>query len=141
MEENVLLIPDVKQKMNHWIVKVTITEELATFIGYRNGTRYKRYILTDDEGNSIPAIIYGSEIAMFMKALKLHGVYNISNAVIKQQVGAHQMHGYNSHWVLQRNTLIRHLPNEQPNLDYFLDGITKFDEISDSMADVEATIG
>ncbi|GAA0155905.1 hypothetical protein LIER_13524 [Lithospermum erythrorhizon] len=62
MDQNVVMIPDVKPELDHWMVRVTITEEMPTFIGYKNGTRYKRYIFTDDQGNTVPAIVFATSI-------------------------------------------------------------------------------
>ncbi|GAA0141444.1 hypothetical protein LIER_35396 [Lithospermum erythrorhizon] len=87
MKDNVIMIPDVKQGLDRWTMKVTVTEVLPTFVGYQHGTRYKRYILTDDQGNTIPEIVYGTDIRLYDGLLNLHGVYDISNAAVKPQTG------------------------------------------------------
>ncbi|KAG9145525.1 hypothetical protein Leryth_024135 [Lithospermum erythrorhizon] len=53
MEKSLVLIPAVTRGMTHWIVKVTITKEMPTLVGYQRGTRYKRYMLTDVECDTL----------------------------------------------------------------------------------------
>ncbi|KAL6568843.1 hypothetical protein OROHE_003584 [Orobanche hederae] len=121
MADPVVLIPDVTKGLNRWTVKVTVTEEMPTLVGFQHGTKYKRYVLTDDE--IIPAVVYSRDIASYERTLHLHGVYNISNAVVRRTTPPQNTLGSYTHWVLQRDTLICPLHGEVPNLRYFLDGV------------------
>ncbi|GAA0176294.1 hypothetical protein LIER_42058 [Lithospermum erythrorhizon] len=124
MEKSLVLIPAVTRGMTHWIVKVTITKEMPTLVGYQRGTRYKRYMLTDVEVcNTIPTVVYGPNIVAFSNTLHLHGVYAISNAVIKLPSSANVSAFNTLHWVLQCDTLIFPLLCELNTLCYFLDTI------------------
>ncbi|GAA0154924.1 hypothetical protein LIER_12767 [Lithospermum erythrorhizon] len=54
-----LLIPQIKPDTRNWTARITITEDIPT-LKCRNGSKLKRYILTDDEGNEIATTIFWS---------------------------------------------------------------------------------
>ncbi|GAA0158330.1 hypothetical protein LIER_38623 [Lithospermum erythrorhizon] len=90
--------------------------------------------------NTIPAVVFDSVINWFDDALYLHGVYNISNAVVKPPTGKQLVHGYSTNWVLPHITLIRPLCNEPPTLLYIFYGITPINMIAQAMANTKDII-
>ncbi|GAA0187455.1 hypothetical protein LIER_34743 [Lithospermum erythrorhizon] len=119
---------------------VVITKVMPTLVRHKNGTRHKHYVFTDDQGNTIPAIVYGTLIPLFANVLSLYGVYTISNAEVKPPTTTQLLDRYTTHWILQRRTIVRPLRQEERNLRYFIDGITPIDMITEEMADKEAVV-
>ncbi|GAA0144832.1 hypothetical protein LIER_36017 [Lithospermum erythrorhizon] len=118
MAGNMMMIPDVKQGVKNWTIKVTITEEMLALVGLQRAIRYKGYMLTDDQAS----------------------LETLSPYMVKTPIASQNAKDYSLHWVLHRDMLVRPLRGKEPNLRYFLDGVIPIVMIGETLPDPNDTI-
>ncbi|GAA0187289.1 hypothetical protein LIER_34577 [Lithospermum erythrorhizon] len=74
------------------------------------GSKLKRYVFTDSQGNEVLAAIYASDIDVLCPMIQLYGVYDISNADVRLTDRKYQIISNQFQWNLRRHTSIRAVP-------------------------------
>ncbi|GAA0156671.1 DNA helicase [Lithospermum erythrorhizon] len=97
----------------------------------KSGAKYKRYVVSDSEGNEILAIAFSSIIPPISNTLKAFEVFKFTNADIQESSKEyHVIHNNDLQWVLRRSNLIRHMPLETPNLSTLARDIVPFGRLA-----------
>ncbi|GAA0173221.1 hypothetical protein LIER_26880 [Lithospermum erythrorhizon] len=123
MEHNTMLIPQINIRTKNWTCRITIIEDISILTA-ATGLRIKRYVLADDEGIQVSATIFGSHIPILSQRLQLFTVHKITNAQVRFVETQYRIVDNQYQWVLQRDTLIRPIPDAVPNLSNFLNNLT-----------------
>ncbi|KAG9156274.1 hypothetical protein Leryth_009149, partial [Lithospermum erythrorhizon] len=92
------------------------------------------YVVVDGEGNEMLAVAFGSVVTPVTNTLQLFKVFKISNAELRVASPEYQIIGTNKlQWVLQRATLIRPMPLDEPNLTTLTREIVPFNMLADKL--------
>ncbi|KAG9133415.1 hypothetical protein Leryth_013228 [Lithospermum erythrorhizon] len=118
-----MLIPQINIRTRNWTCRITIIEDIS-ILTVTTGLRIKRYVLADDEENQVSATIFGSHIPILSPRLQLFTVHEITNAQVRFVETQYRIVDNQYQWVLQRDTLIRPIPDAVPNLSNFLNNLT-----------------
>ncbi|GAA0161809.1 hypothetical protein LIER_18042 [Lithospermum erythrorhizon] len=129
MGDPIQLIPQITTQSKNWIVRITVTESIPIMI-CSTGSKLKRNVFTDNEGNEVMEAIYGHDMDVLDLMINHHDVYDISNADVKITDPKYQIITNPFQWTIWHHTLIRSLPEASPNLQYFLNSLTSFSLIS-----------
>ncbi|GAA0159944.1 hypothetical protein LIER_38949 [Lithospermum erythrorhizon] len=142
MEKSLMLIPQIRTDTRRWTTKITITEDIPVMTcSTGSDLKLKRYVFTDDEGNQTSVSIFGDLINVYSPVLQLYKVYEISNAQVRFVQPQYQILNQPNQWILQRHTLIRPMPRDNPNLYHILDDLTPLSQIASTLKNGIQSVG